>query len=178
MSAGHAFIVRQATVGDAAAIAAQRAAMFAEMGELAVSRVPDLVRRATHYLEAAIASGEYTGFLASPSGEDGVIIGGAGAQVRRTLPHPREPDGTPHGTQAIVLNVYTDPAWRGHGVAELLMQRVIRWAGEAGMDTLVLHASTAGRPLYEKLGFAATSEMRYAGTLRGPAAPSAAKEGT
>lgn len=87
-----------------------------------------------------------------------MFIAGAGAQVRRTLPHPREADGTPHGTQAIVLNVYTDPVWRGHGVAELLMRRVIRWAGEAGMDTVVLHASTAGRPLYEKLGFAATSE--------------------
>ena len=98
-------------------------------------------------------------------GGPGAIIAGAGVQLRNTLPHPRTPLGAPHGREAIVLNVYTEPAWRGRGIAEALMRRVIEWAGEAGLHTLVLHASEAGRPLYERLGFASTNEMRFTGTL-------------
>jgi hypothetical protein len=45
------------------------------------------------------------------------------------------------------------------------MRQVIAWAGEAGIHTLVLHASEAGRPLYERLGFASTNEMRFTGSL-------------
>ena len=162
-------ILRRATVADALTIAQHRAAMFHEMDDLEAHRIDTLVDRATRYLRSALASEEYIGWLAAPQDEPGMIIGGAGVQVRRTLPHPREPDAAPHGNQAIVLNVYTEPAWRHRGVAEQLMEQVIAWAGEAGMHTLVLHASTAGRPLYEKLGFAATNEMRYGRPLPGPA---------
>jgi GNAT superfamily N-acetyltransferase len=170
MSDPGAFTLRAATPDDAAVIADHRARMFWEMGELAVERIPDFVDRATRYLRQALASGEYVAWLATPADAPGPVVAGAGAQIRRTLPHPREADGTPHGRQAIVLNVFTEPAWRGRGAARQLMQRIIAWAREAPMDSLVLHASTAGRPLYERLGFAATSEMRFSGELR-PAAP-------
>lgn len=151
--------------------------MFLEMHDLEAARVADLELRSTRYLEAAIASGEYVGWLASPATTTS-IVAGAGVQLRRTLPHPREPDGTPHGNQAIVLNVYTEPAWRGRGIAKLLMECVIRWAGDAGMHSLVLHASDAGRPLYEQMGFKATNEMRYTGTLGAAPGTVGAKERT
>ena len=178
MSAGSDFLVRLATADDAALIARHRAAMFLEMGDLHASRVADLEDRSTRYLEVALASGEYVGWLASPASVPDSIVSGAGVQVRRTLPHPREPDGTPHGNQAIVLNVYTEPGWRGRGAATLLMERVIRWAGDAGMHTLVLHASTAARPLYERVGFSDTNEMRYDGTLGAMPGPAAARQRT
>jgi GNAT superfamily N-acetyltransferase len=165
---GGTFVVRRATPADAEVIAAHRAAMFSEMHELAAENAAALREKSGRYLREAIASGEYVGFLASPGQAPDAIVAGAGAQVRNTLPHPRTPADAPHGRQAIVLNVYTDPAWRGRGAAELLMRRVIAWAGEAGMHTLVLHASDAGRPLYERLGFAATNEMRFTGALGVP----------
>lgn len=168
-SPGSDIVIRRATVADAPTIAQHRAAMFHEMDELEAHRIDNLVDRATRYLLGALESGEYIGWLAAAGDRPGAIIGGAGVQLRRTLPHPREPDTAPHGMQAIVLNVYTVPAWRHRGVAEQLMAQVIAWAGEAGMHTLVLHASTAGRPLYERLGFAATNEMRYGRPLRRPA---------
>lgn len=70
------------------------------------------------------------------------------------------------GPQGLILNVYTEPAWRRRGLAVLLMQRVLDWAAANGVKSLVLHASNDGRPLYEKLGFTATNEMRYAGNRR------------
>jgi GNAT superfamily N-acetyltransferase len=170
------FVLRQATVADADVIARQRARMFSEMGLLAGDRTAELMEKASHYLRVAMPRGEYVGWVAEEDGGHRAIVGGAGVQVRNTLPHPRTPPGAPHGREAIVLNVYTEPAWRGHGVAERLMRQVITWAGEAGIHSLVLHASEAGRPLYERLGFAATNEMRYTGTLGAvPARPGPAE---
>ena len=47
------------------------------------------------------------------------------------------------------------------------MQHVIDWARGHGIARLVLHASSEGRQLYERLGFEATNEMRYTGELPG-----------
>ena len=43
------------------------------------------------------------------------------------------------------------------------MRHLLAWAAEAGVETLVLHASSEGRRIYERLGFTATNEMRYSG---------------
>jgi hypothetical protein len=45
------------------------------------------------------------------------------------------------------------------------MRRVLGWAREQRLDRLVLHASDQGRVLYEGLGFVATNEMRFEGSL-------------
>lgn len=61
---------------------------------------------------------------------------------------------------------FTEKAWRRRGLARLLMEEVLKGAKTSRIDTLVLHASGDGRPLYEQLGFAQTNEMRYQGVLR------------
>jgi predicted GNAT family acetyltransferase len=68
------------------------------------------------------------------------------------------------GRQAIIQNVYTEPEWRRRGVAALLIKRIIDWSREEGIGSLVLHASDEGRAVYERLGFIATSEMRFCGS--------------
>jgi ribosomal protein S18 acetylase RimI-like enzyme len=59
-----------------------------------------------------------------------------------------------------VLNVYVAPAWRRRGVGEALMRAVLDALAARGIRRIVLHASDNGRPLYERLGFVATNEMR------------------
>jgi hypothetical protein len=49
------------------------------------------------------------------------------------------------------------------------MRRLLAWAREERLDRVVLHASAEGRPLYERLGFVPTNEMRLAEDLDGPA---------
>jgi GNAT superfamily N-acetyltransferase len=71
------------------------------------------------------------------------------------------------GRHALVVNVFTEPAWRRRGIAELLMRRLLAWAREERLDRVVLHASAEGRPLYERLGFVSTNEMRLAEDLGG-----------
>jgi GNAT superfamily N-acetyltransferase len=158
-------VVRHATAADAALLADHRVAMFRDMGGVQAQR-EDLLRRASvSYFTTAIPSGEYVGWLASPT--DGVApIAGAGVQLRSLLPRPNTSgDGLLLGWEGLVLNVYTDPAWRGRGVARHLMDVIVAWAKEAGVVRLVLSASPAGRSLYEKMGFVATREMSYTGPL-------------
>lgn len=60
---------------------------------------------------------------------------------------------------------FTEPAWRRRELAELLMRHILEWARDQRLDRLVLHASAEGRGLYERLGFVATNEMRFNGSL-------------
>jgi len=59
-----------------------------------------------------------------------------------------------------VINVYTEPESRKLGLARRLMEALIDWSREAGIERIALHASPYGRPLYDSLGFIATNEMR------------------
>jgi len=156
------FTVRVATAADASTLAQQRAAMFRDMDVLPQPLDAPLVDASRRYFEEAIPAGEYLGWVASIMGSREVIAG-AGLQLRRVLPHPDL--GRSEiilGLQGVVLNVYTEPAWRRRGLAALLMRYVLDWAKANGVKSLVLHASRDARLLYEKLGFIPTNEMRYA----------------
>ena len=60
----------------------------------------------------------------------------------------------------MILNVYTEPEFRKQGIARQIMSTILTWTREHGLRSVNLHASAEGRPLYEKLGFEATNEMR------------------
>lgn len=160
------FAVRRATAEDAEVLAHHRAAMFRDMGSLRPDLYDELREAARPWFVDAVPAGEYVAFLASPAGRPDEIVGGAGMQLRRQLPRPT-PDGGAIEVrqQALVLNVYTEHAWRRRGLAALLMEHVLAWAREHGVGSVVLHASEEGRPLYEQLGFVATNEMRFTGRL-------------
>jgi GNAT superfamily N-acetyltransferase len=157
--------VRVATAADAAILARQRADMFRDMGRLDAATYGPLVSASAEYFARAIPTGEYVGWVATADAATDTPIAGVGVQVRTMLPRPNEV-GTALtvGSEGIVLNVYTELAWRRRGVAELLMRELLAWSRVRGLARLVLHASTEGRPLYEKLGFVATNEMRLKGS--------------
>jgi ribosomal protein S18 acetylase RimI-like enzyme len=171
MRRGLEFSIRPATTADAAVIALHRARMFQDMGQLPPSVFDSLRAAAELALAGALTRGEYVGWLLTPEGEPGRVVAGAGVQLRDVLPHPvtvGEEVAVAAGRHGIVLNVYTEPAWRRRGLAELLMRHVLEWARAQRLDRLVLHASAEGRALYERLGFVATNEMRFSGSLLGP----------
>ncbi len=140
--------------------------MFRAMGQLDADLYPVLERHARHYFTRAIPAGEYVGWVAVPALDTGSVIAGAGVQLRPILPRP-DHTGTRllAGEQGLVLNVFTEVEWRRHGIAAQLMERVLAWARERRVASLVLHASAEGRRLYERLGFVGTNEMQYMGAL-------------
>lgn len=160
------FRVRLATPADAPVLARHRAKMFRDMGTLPADQYAPLLAAAEHDLAAWLESGEYVSWVVSPLDRPSEIVGGAGIQIRKLLPRPVP--GSPAirlGPEAIILNVFTERAWRRRGVARRLMEHAIAWSRDHGIARLVLHASSDGRPLYESLGFESTNEMRYTGEL-------------
>jgi GNAT superfamily N-acetyltransferase len=160
--------VRLATAEDIPVLARHRAEMFRDMGQLPEQQYRSLLAATELDLAAMLAAGEYVSYVASPADRPGEIVAGAGIQIRRLLPRPL-PGATSIrlGPEAIVVNVFTEREWRRRGIAERLMRHVIEWARSHGIARLVLHASPDGRPLYERLGFEPTNEMRFMGELPG-----------
>jgi predicted N-acetyltransferase YhbS len=67
---------------------------------------------------------------------------------------------TVNGPVAWIGTIWVDPAWRGRGLGKALTLTTIEAAEAAGCQTLVLVATDAGRPLYERLGFEIQAHYR------------------
>jgi GNAT superfamily N-acetyltransferase len=153
--------IRPCTVDDSATVARHRVEMFREMGEVPTEALAqELLRKSTSALTTNLANGTYVGWFAIS--DDNAVIAGAGAHVKPQLPRMSH-DGTrvEIAPVPLVVNVFTEPAFRGRGIARALMRVLMEWASGIGVDRLVLHASDAGRPLYQSLGFEPTNEMRW-----------------
>jgi GNAT superfamily N-acetyltransferase len=105
------------------------------------------------YVQRSLAEGTYRGWLACTS--DGQVVAGGGLIVHDWPARPRDYDPR----RAYILNVYTEPAYRGHGLARRIMTDIVDWCREQGFARVMLHASRYGRPLYESMGFEPTTEM-------------------
>jgi len=128
--------------------------MFEEMGygdEVPLDRMEAVSRE---YFSAALRDGNYRSWLVE--GADGKILAGGGMVISAWPGHPAEG----RGERAWVLNMYTEPEARHRGLARRLMETMIEWCRAHGLSMVSLHASDAGRPLYETMGFEPTNEMR------------------
>jgi len=157
-----AFTVRAATTADTQAVVRHRVEMFRDMGRLKDEAAAEAVRAASEgVIREWLEAGSYLGWLASPAGRSAEIIGGAGLLLRPMLPRPGlDGTGVVRGPEAYVMNVYVERMWRRQGVAALLMERVVAYARDTGRKVISLHASDEGRPLYVRMGFVPTNEMR------------------
>ena len=163
------FIVRTATSVDVDIIARHRAEMFRDIHGLDDATCTSLLAASRTALDPLLASGEYLGWLASPVDDPRHIVGGAGIRLRAALPSVQTHDGKTTvavGRQGLIVNVFTEHAWRRRGLARLLMRRLMSDVQQLELASIVLHASAEGRPLYRAMGFEATNEMRYAGPPR------------
>jgi GNAT superfamily N-acetyltransferase len=159
------FQIRLATVSDLEVISWHRARMFQDMGELPPDLFESFRMQSRDALRQMFERENYFGWLAGLENEPGQIVAGAGVQLREVPPHPQTDPNAKidivSGRQAIIQNVFTEPKWRRRGLAALLIERIIDWTRRKGIDSVVLHASDEGRALYERLGFIATTEMRF-----------------
>lgn len=78
----------------------------------------------------------------------GLVACGAGT-VSVRLPSPWHPDAR----VGYVQWMSTDPDARRRGHARAVLRALVGWFGSQGIDTVELHASAAGAPLYRSEGF-------------------------
>ena len=97
----------------------------------------------------------------------------AGSGVVWRQPSQPRPGKLARPRMPYILSMFTEPEFRGQGVASRLVEAMIDWATHRGYRRIVLHASPMGRPVYERLGFVNGTEMRLdlprTGRRRAPA---------
>ena len=101
-----------------------------------------------------LKDGTLLGWIAE--GKGGVVAGGGCLWMQPVQPRP----GYAIGIQPYLLSMYTEPGFRGKGVAFLIVEEAANWTRKRGYPSLRLHASGMGRGLYRKLGFQRAWEMK------------------
>jgi len=148
--------IRKAGLKDLNHILHHRRAMFEEMGFQDIATLNSVDDVSREYFTEALRLGTYKAWLAeAPAGR---IVGGGGIVIANWPGYP----GENHANRAWILNMYTEPEARRRGIAKQLLNAMIDWCRLEGFRTVSLHASPAGRPLYESVGFQPTNEMRLA----------------
>lgn len=101
-----------------------------------------------------LRTGKLVGWVAETA--DGRIVSGGCVWLRENQPRP----GWNDGVVPYLLSMYTEPEFRGRGLATRVVREAVRWAKAQGYARMTLHASHIGRNVYERLDFRPTTEMR------------------
>jgi GNAT superfamily N-acetyltransferase len=110
------------------------------------SPAPDYEAIVRDYFTRTIADGSSTTAVAEAEGR---IISTATVIVYEKTPSY----SGMRGLAGYISNVYTDPAFRGRGIATEVMRKVVEHASERGVDKLHLTATSLGKGVYERVGF-------------------------
>jgi GNAT superfamily N-acetyltransferase len=144
---------RLATPADVESLVSLRAAFLAEL----TGCDPEdrsLLNAMSRYFSATVPTGQFIAYLAVV---DRRAVATSGLIIRQNPPSAKNLEGR----EAFVLNVYTLPAWRGRGIATMLLERTIAAARDACCGRVVLHAAPRAVPIYLRAGFVSVgTEMR------------------
>lgn len=144
--------LRAATGADLPLLAAHRRAMWEEIGVLEPGASDPSADAYVAWLRPRMASGEVVGWVAEG---DAQPLGSGLLWFQQVQPRPRVPDGAiPY-----LMSLYVAPAARRQGLARKVTEEALALARTRGHRRVGLHASDAGRPLYEALGFRPSGEL-------------------
>ncbi len=154
MTSRNRFLVRRATIRDVETLVHQRRRMWEDMGAKdprALGQADKVYRR---WAEKGLRNRTLLGWVAE--NKEGIVVGGGCVWLQPIQPRP----GHSMGTQPYLLSMFTEPGFRGKGVASRIVRAAIEWTRKNGHHSLRLHASKKGRGVYRNLGFKRTWEMR------------------
>lgn len=137
---------------DTEMIGLHRQTMFLEAG----GDPEQLSVMAEHFrpwLEERVNDGRYYGFALCDADQ---VVAAIGLMSIDWPPHPSHPTMDQRG---YVLNVFVEPTHRRRGLASTLMELAEAEFARRGITFAVLHATQAGKPVYEQMGWMGTSEM-------------------
>jgi len=143
-----AFSLRRATVADVEALVELRLELQREtVGDESQMDCATLGEACHKYLAETLPAGRFVVFVAEAEGR---IIATSGLSFVSRPPSARSYSQS----EGYITNMYTVPAWRAHGIATALLNATMEYAKDQGARLVYLHTSDAGRPVYEKVGFA------------------------
>lgn len=152
--AGPRFVIRRATDADLDTLTEQRVSIYREIFPGSDLDFDAYGRRYKKWARRMMRRKVLISFVVTES--SGKAVAGGSLWIRENQPSPRYPGtGMPY-----LMSMYTEPEFRGMGLASLVVKGAIAWAREHHYPRMNLHASEMGEPVYAKLGFERTTEMR------------------
>ena len=103
------------------------------------------------YFEKRMADGSLVEWLLE---ENGKIIATAAIAFMEFPPTYTNQSGI----KGYITTMYTDPDYRGRGIASGMLNRLKDEAKKRGVKHIWLHASALGKPVYKRFGFAETNQ--------------------
>ena len=146
--------VRRATLKDVDELVHQRRAMWEDLGVKGEAEHDRADRIYHRWVRSRMKNERLSGWIAEKP--DGTVAGGGCVWLQEVQPRPHRKGRL----QPYLLSMYTEPEFRGRGVASKVVQAAIDWTRKQGFERLQLHASEMGRGVYTRLGFKRTWEMR------------------
>jgi GNAT superfamily N-acetyltransferase len=150
-------LVRRTTLRDVEILVKLRNAMHEELRHRTKLELENGAREYRQFIREMTRKKRFIGFLAYDRKNPALAIGGGCVWLREVQPRPSKKI---ERYVPYVLSMYTEPAYRGKGVATAIMRETMRWSKVHGYSRMTLHASELGRPVYSKLGWKQSSEMQ------------------
>ena len=150
--------LREATPADIPTLVRHRRRMFEDMAAVAseASDAAGLAAMDIRYAEQLrvhLRDGKQRAWVIESTGR---IVSSGAALFSEWLPRP----GDLTQRLAYLHSVFTEPGYRRRGLARRIVEAALAACQKMGLRRLTLHASHAGRPLYQSMGFLSTNEMR------------------
>ena len=131
-----------------------RRKMWITLGSHSPEEIEDCVPVYREWLDLSMQTGKVFCFKAV--GDNRKIIGTVCVFFRDDIPGP----GHPSASIPFIFSLYVEDDFRNRGVGTDLTRKCVDLCMERGYTRITLHASDYGRPIYEKMGFRPTTEMR------------------
>jgi GNAT superfamily N-acetyltransferase len=149
--------IREALIGDISIMAECHRQMFEEIwqkkGEhLENVKAIEIEKAYTQKLETEIYSGTCKTWVIEDKGE---IISSGAITFVSFVPTPYDVSSK----IAYLHSAYTRKSHRNRKCAQRIVRAAISYCRSHGVNTIILGASNAGKPIYEKIGFRSTPEM-------------------
>ena len=146
--------IRRARLIDLEHLVRQRRAMWAEIGITAKRELDRADREYRSWARNGLRKGTLLGWIVED--EKKQVAGSGCLWLQPIQPRP----GIRTSFQPYLLSMYTEPSFRGKGVASKIVDEAKVWSKKKGFPQLVLHASKMGRGVYSGRGFKRSWEMR------------------
>jgi len=138
-------LLRRASVDDVPTVVRFGASMFQSMRETDMRWIP--------HAELVLREGIDAGCMMAIVAEENAAIVSSAVGVRlRRLPSPNNQ----LGRGGYIQYVWTEPAFRGRGLARRVLDELMQWFREQQVANVDLHATDVAESLYRAMGFVET----------------------
>ncbi len=139
--------IKQADIQDLDRLIAWRIEVLHEVFSIPEGQdIEDLEKANRNYYHTMLTTGGHIACFAYCKDE---IVGCGGICIYQEMPSPDNPSGY----CAYLMNIYTRPPYRGHGIGKQIVSWLIQQAREKKITKIYLETSACGYSLYREMGF-------------------------